>query len=380
MRLGFGVTVLARGLASGGLDGIGNYSRELMQRFLASGELELLPMSYGPALPHMATPQIATLQCGRFAPRAALSALSGLPFAGAGRIAGKIDLMHATDHLIPHLGRVPVVATLMDAIPLAHPEWVPRKLRKLKNALWRRSAHWAAHVITISGFSKMEIEQHFAVPAERISVIPLGVDERWFQPLPLEASERILRRHGLPPRFFLFVGTLQPRKNIRRVIQAYRSLPQAVINEVPLVIVGRAGWQCGDIVDALAAGAYGPSLIWLRHVPDAELLALVKAATALVFPSLHEGFGLPVLEAFAAGTPVVTSNGSALPEVAGDAALLVDPLDTAGIAEAMLRLLEDAALADILRARGQARARVHSWDRTAAMTLAVYRTVLGLPG
>ena len=186
-----------------------------------------------------------------------------------------------------------------------------------------------------------------------------------------------LRRYGLPDKFFLFVGTLQPRKNIARVIEAYRSLPQGIRNEVPLVIVGRAGWQCDEIADALASGNYGTSVFWLRHLPDDDLLAVMKAATALVFPSLYEGFGLPVLEAFAAGTPVITSNGTSLPEVAGDAALLVDPVDIASIAEAMLRLLENPELVNILREKGYVRAREHSWDRTALMTLDVYRRVLG---
>lgn len=379
MRVGFGVTVLARGLASGGVDGIGSYTRELMKRFSAAPGLDLLPLSYGPALPPQAGGN-ATLQCGRFARAAALAALSGLPFPGAGRLGGKIDLMHATDHLIPNLGRVPVVATLMDAIPLAHPEWVSWRFKALKNALWRRTAHWAAHVITISEHSRQEIETHFAVPAEKISVVPLGVDERWFAPLAAEEMARTLRRHALPEKFFLFVGTLQPRKNIGRVIQAHRSLPPGIANEIPLVIVGRPGWQCEDIVAALAAGSYGPSIIWLKYLPDEALLAVVKAALALVFPSLCEGFGLPVLEAFAAGTPVITSNTTSLPEVAGDAALLVDPLDTEAIAAAMLRLAGDPGLADALRERGTARARAHSWDRTAAQTLAVYRRVLEQSG
>lgn len=379
IRVGFGVTVLARGLGGGGVDGIGSYTRELMKRLAGARAVDLLPISYGYPMPRTERRAQEALLCGRFARMALVSAVSGCAFPGAGRLGRRVDLMHATDHLIPKLGKVPVVATLMDAIPLSHPEWVSMNLRTLKSALWRRSARWAAHIITISDYSKQQIEQHFSVPAEKISVIPLGVDERWFAPPEEQAVRQVLRRHGLPETFFLFVGTLQPRKNVGRVIEAHRSLPPGVRERVPLVIVGRAGWQCEALVEALAARRYGDTVVWLRHVPDADLPKLMKAAAALVFPSLYEGFGLPVLEAFAAGTPVVTSNGSALPEVAGDAALLVDPLDPASIAKAMLSVLEDATLAAGLRAKGRLRARQHSWDRTASMTLDVYRRVLGRP-
>jgi glycosyltransferase involved in cell wall biosynthesis len=376
MRVGFGVTVLARCLQAGGVDGIGSYTRELMKRFAATPGLDLALMSYGYALPPIAGVACATMQRGRFAPSAAISAVSGLAFAGSRALAQKIDLMHATDHLMPNLGKLPVVATIMDAIPLSHPEWVNYRFKGLKNALWRRSARWTAHVITISSYSKGEIETHFRVPPEKISVIPLGVDERWFHPIAQDTIDAVLGRYGLPDKFFLFVGTLQPRKNVGRVIDAYRSLPKGITNDVPLVIVGRAGWQCDEIVGALTSHAYGESVVWLQHLPDADLLAVMKAASVLVFPSLHEGFGLPVLEAFAAGTPVITSNATALPEVAGDAALLVDPLDAASIADAMLRVIDDRQLADSLREKGYVRARAHSWDRTAAMTLDVYRQVL----
>lgn len=379
MRVGFGVTVLARCLGSGGVDGIGSYTRELMARLTRADGVDLLPMSFGDALPDIDGNAHPTLQCGRFAPAAAIAALSGLSFRGTAGIAKKIDLMHATDHLIPQFGKLPVVATLMDAIPLSHPEWAAPTLRRVKNALWRRSVHWASHVITISSYSKQQIVQHFDVPPEKISVIPLGVDQRWFGPLASDVIGQTLRRYGLPDQFFLFVGTLQPRKNIARVIEAYRSLRPGVSNRVPLVIVGGAGWQCEQIVDALVSGAYGRSVVWLRHVPDDDLLALVKAATALVFPSLYEGFGLPVLEAFAAGTPVITSNGTALPEVAGDAAMLVDPRDTGAIAAAMLDVLENPELVNSLREKGYLRARAHSWDATAVLTQGVYRRVLGHP-
>ena len=376
MRIGFGVTVLAHGMRGGGVDGIGSYTHELLQRFATADELKLLPILYGRPLSPVNGLELQSRQFGRFGRRALCSALTGLRFSGARALEEEVDLVHATDHLIPKLGRIPVVATIMDAIPLSHPEWAASSFRSLKNILWRRSAQWASHVITISHYSKQEIETHFGLPGNRISVIPLGVDARWFRPLETETIQAVLQRYGLPKRFFLFVGTLQPRKNVGRVIAAHQAMPLAIRNEMPLVIVGRAGWHCDDVVSAMEAGTYGSSVRWLKYLPGDELLAVMKAAVALVFPSLCEGFGLPVLEAFAAGVPVVTSSSTSLPEVAGDAALLVDPLDVSSIAQAMSQLAERDDLAEGLRKRGYVRAQAHTWERTAAMTLDVYRQVV----
>jgi glycosyltransferase involved in cell wall biosynthesis len=376
MRLGFGVTVLARCLQSGGVDGIGSYTRELLKRLLQADGMTVVPVSFGVPVPSTSFFPGNVEQFGKYSLSAALSAAAGFPFPGTARLSAEIDLMHATDHMIPKLGKVPVVATLMDAIPLSHPEWVTLRFRTAKNALWKKASHWATQIITISEYSKCQIAEHFGLPPERISVTPLGVDERWFRPVAGGKWEDVSSRLGLPEHFFLFVGTLQPRKNVGRVIDAYRALPRAVRDEVPLLIAGRAGWQCDDVVSALTSQAYGSSVRWLRHLPDDDLLAVMKNATALVQPSLYEGFGLPVLEAFAAGAPVITSNTTALPEVAGDAAILVDPLDTGAISEAMTKLLENGELAGSLRSRGRLRAKAFSWDRTAAMTLDVYRRTL----
>ncbi len=375
MRIGFGVTVLARCLQHGGIDGIGSYTRELMKRLATNGDIDLVPYSYGHALPPGYRQSKVTLQFPAYPAVAALPALSGLPFPGTRKLQGMVDLVHATDHLIPNFGKLPVVATLMDAIPLSHPEWVRRRFRETKNLFWRRSACWATHIVTISEYSKREIVTHFGVADEKISVIPLGVDERWFRPVSADLKRQTMKKLDLPDKFFLFVGTLQPRKNVARVIEAYRSLPQYVQNQIPLVIVGQAGWECDDIVSVLIARTYGKSVRWLNYLPDDDLLAIMAQAVALVFPSLYEGFGLPVLEAFAAGTPVITSNGSSLPEVAGDAARLVDPTDPTSIAEAMLEVLENSVLSERLRTKGRTRALTYTWDRTTAMTLEVYQQV-----
>ena len=371
MRIGFGSTVLARGLAQGGVDGIGSYTRELMQRMTQLPDVALHRYAFvGPMPVDMATDLV---NAGDFQRQALLALTTGHPFGALQQALGnKVDLLHATDHYIPRLRGIPVVATLMDAIPLAHPEWVTYRFKRIKNELWRRSAHWAQHIITISEYSKNEIVQWFRIPEERISVIPLGVDERWFSKPAAESLERVRRRYQLPDHFFLSVGTLQPRKNIGMLIAAHRMLPRALRCEVPLVVAGKAGWGCDDVSAQLKYGDDG-ALRWLHYVPDADMLPLLQQAAALVFPSLHEGFGLPVLEAFAAQIPVIASNSTALPEVMGEAGLLMDPLDPGVWAEAMRYVLADVGLA-AMRLRGLNRAKEFAWDKTCLATKQAYFT------
>jgi len=377
MRLGFGVTALARALMVGGIDGIGNYTKKLMGSLATHPGIEIFPISYGHAVPR--SPDLRTgMQFARYSMLAASSAISGLSFPGTKKLAAQVDLIHAPDHFIPDHGKIPIVASIMDAIPLSHPEWVSAKLRGMKNILWKRTATWASQIITVSEYSKQEIARHFSFNENRIIAIPLGVGKKWFQPLDSYVMQAVLDRHNLPQHYFLVVGTLQPRKNVARIIEAWRSLPAGIRNEVPLVVVGRAGWRCEDVIETLTLPGRGNSLRWLKHLPDDELFAVLKGATALVFPSLCEGFGLPVVEAFAAGTPVITSNTTSLPEVAGDAALLVNPLDVEDIANAMQLMVEKKELANIFRKKGKERALLYSWGKTASMTIDVYKKTLGI--
>lgn len=374
MRVAYGVSVLASGLAAGGVDGIGSVTRELMRYLQQAPGLELLPFEFAP----QASGRVpGALGVGAHQRQALLSLLSGAPFLTTRRaLQGRVDLVHATDHLVPRLPGVPVLATVMDAIPLARPEWVGYSLKSLRNRAWRESIRWADHVVTISEFSRREIVQWFGVPAERVSVIPLGVDARWFAAPAAAECERVRAHYGLEDGFFLFVGTLQPRKNLERLLAAHARLPETVRRAVPLLVVGRNGWGCEALVAQLNAGAY-PDVRWLSYVPAADLHALLAMATALTFPSLYEGFGLPVLEGFAAGVPVIASAATSVPEVAGEAALLVDPEDVAGWTEAMHAVVSDAALAQRLAAAGPARARQFSWERTAQQTQALYAQLLG---
>jgi alpha-1,3-rhamnosyl/mannosyltransferase len=376
MKVGYGVTVLSRCIAENSVDGIGSYTNELLSRFHAREDVDIVPFSFNAKIPSELLRHNSPVQLSGFSKRALYSGITSLPFFGGGALSEELDLVHSTDHLIPKLRKIPVVATLMDAIPLSHPEWVTYKYRALKNALWRKSSHWAEHIITISEYSKSEIVTHFGVSEKKITVIPLAVDQRWFSVVSAQVRDEVSKRLQLPKSYYLFVGTLQPRKNIRRVIEAHQSLPCAIRAENPLIIVGREGWD-SDVVDGLKARSYGDNIRWLQYINISDLYVVVSLATGLVFPSLHEGFGLPVLEAMAAGTPVVTSNNTSLPEVAGDAALLIDPLDVTAISDAMLQIVEDELLASELKIKGGARARQFTWERCAEETIEVYKTVLG---
>lgn len=380
LRVGFGMTALAHGAAGAGVDGIGAYTRELGTRLAASHEVAIQPYVHG--APVQLPAGLQAQDVGGFKRQAFGSIVTGASFPGLREFVrtNELDMVHATDHLVPRLRGTPVVATIMDAMPLAHPEWVAYGLKTIKNTLWKRSIHWADRVITISEFSKTEIERWFGVPADRIHVVPLGVDARWFAALDSAEIERGRVHYRLPDTYFLAVGTLQPRKNLSRLIAAHEQLPNRLRREFPLLVVGKVGWDCTPEVAQLQDPG-DRSLQWLGYVPDADLPAVLAGAAALMFVSLYEGFGLPVLEAFAAGVPVVTSNTTALPEVAGGAALLVNPADVGEIADAMRQIVATPGLATSLRDSGLQRARAFSWDRTVGGTIAVYKRLLaGAPG
>jgi glycosyltransferase involved in cell wall biosynthesis len=242
--------------------------------------------------------------------------------------------------------------------------------RRVMNWAFVQLARAADHILTISQFSAADIAEGLRIPPERITAIPLGVDETFFE---RADAQPVLERHGLRPGYFLFVGTLQPRKNLGRLIAAHEALPPQVRERHPLVIAGREGWGADSFRVPLERAIASGHCRWLRYVPAGDLPALLQQAHALVFPSLYEGFGLPVLEAFACGTPVAASSATSIPEVAGNAALLMDPLRTEELRDAMLRLAEDGALARQLADRGLERARQFSWSTTVERTLQVYR-------
>lgn len=373
VKVGFGCSVYVRGLASKHLDGIGYYASELASRLSRTNDIH--PIIFGePNVKSLYGQPV--LHLPKFSYCAAASALTGMSFPGTQRLARQVDLVHAPDHHVPRFKGIPVLATLMDAIPLSNPEWASSQLRGMKNALWKKSSTWADHIVTISEFSKSEIVKYFKIDDKKISVVPLGVDERFFNQMSKSELSTALQDLKLPEKYFLFIGTLQPRKNLIRVINAHQSLPLSLRREYPLVIVGRAGWGCDDLLQRLKSLPADDPVYWLGGVDDLVKRALLQQATALVFASLSEGFGLPVLEAFAAATPVIASNTTSLPEVAGDAALMVDPVRIDEIAHAMLQIAQSTELSEQLISKGLSRAKSFTWDCCAEKTEAIYRQMI----
>jgi glycosyltransferase involved in cell wall biosynthesis len=360
------------GLTGGRLDGIGVYTQALL-RFLPEAGCAVEPFSWPrPG----ANP--AAISIGRPMPQSFEAAsLVELVTPGAHRVHMPVDLFHVTDYRVVRMD-CPVVATLHDALPIKYPEWCSPRLRGVKNWLQRKAVRKADHVIAPSHFAIDELVECFGVDPRHVSVVPQGVDDEWLAPPDPAAVAATLAAHGLRPGYFLFVGTLQPRKNVERLLAAWLALPGKVRAEHQLVIVGAQGWRCEELVRQLdAAKANGENLVWLHSLTDGAALRHVYAgAGVFVFPSLYEGFGIPVVEAFASNVPVIASNTSSVPEVSAGAALDVDPLNVAALTDAMLALVREPRLRERCIGAGRARAEQLTWHATARQTAAVYRAVL----
>lgn len=359
------------GRTGGKLDGIGVYTQALMRHLPLAG-VSVSPWSYpplrgdGPVTVGQAMPQSFER-----------ATLTDLLTPRVNRVHMPLDLFHATDYRVVRMD-CPVVATLHDALPIKYPEWCNPRLRKLKNWMQVKAARKADHVIALSHFAVPELVECFGVDERRISVVPCGVDLDWLEPPEPERVAATLKAHGLNPGYFLFVGTLQPRKNVEGLLRAYLGLPPEVRRARQLVIVGNAGWRCEELLRRIEAAVQdGEKVVWLNNVIGSEALRhLYAGAAVFVFPSLYEGFGIPVVEAFAANVPVVTSNASSLPEVSQGAAIEVDPGSSAEIGAAMLDLLNDDLLRRRCIAAGRRRAEQLTWQATALRTAAVYHAVL----
>lgn len=259
------------------------------------------------------------------------------------------------------------ICTIHDLIPLEHPDWFNARFASWYGWLLPKLTNRVQHIIAVSEYTRQRLVERLKVPSHKISVIPNGVDAH-FSPRNAEETQNVRRTLGIKaPGYLLCVGSLEPRKNLVRLLEAWRKIPQCVKGDVSLVVAGGIGNE--RVFGALTTGAAPPQTQFTGYVSDQHLPALYSGALAMVYPSLYEGFGLPPLEAMACGTPVVTSNCTSLPEVVADSAILVDPSDTASIADGMTRILGSAELRGDLRKRGLARARLFTWERSARDTL-----------
>jgi glycosyltransferase involved in cell wall biosynthesis len=290
-------------------------------------------------------------------------------------IAGPCDLFHGTSFDLPRRHAAPAVVTVHDLALLRFPELGTTALRRMVErsctAVRRANA-----VIAVSAATCRDVVELCGVEANRVHVVYNGVAPA-FQPLPAAtARARAAARIGSDQPYILHVGTLEPRKNLPTLLRAFAALEGDPARPPRLVLAGRRGWGDAPIFAAVDELGLRDSVTFLGDVDPSDLPPLYAAATALVYPSLYEGFGLPVLEAMACGAPVIASESSALPEIVGEAGLLVDGGDVDAVREAIRRVASDEALRSELRARGLQRARRFSWQRAARETLAVYRSVL----
>jgi glycosyltransferase involved in cell wall biosynthesis len=261
------------------------------------------------------------------------------------------------------------VCTVHDLIPLDHPEWFTPRFSAWYGWLMPKLVHQVAHIIAVSEFTRCRILERFGVRPGKVTVAPNGIDKR-FSPRPSAEITQAREELGIPEgTYLLFLGSLEPRKNIGRLLQAWDRISGELSDDTWLVVAGARG---RSQVFSDAGLQHVPKRVHLTgYVSDDLLPALYSGALAAVYPSLYEGFGLPPLEAMACGTPVITSNSTSLPEVAGDAAILVDPTEPDQIGAAIARIAGDSSLRDELSRRGLARASSYSWDASAVTTLKV---------
>src|SRR6266508_1223562 len=301
------------------------------------------------------------------------------------------DVLFIPAHVLPlgaPLRRMRMVLTIHDMGYLHFPEThTPMHRRYLRlSTLW--SARAADRIIAISGATRDDLVRYTGMRPDKITVIHHGVSERFRPVVDRDSIQATQSRYGITAPYFCYIGTLQPRKNLVRLIEAFARVetrdlrleagsiagisslkPQA--SSLNLVIAGKRGWLTEAIERRAAELGLANRVIFTGYVPDEDVPALLSGALGFVFPSLYEGFGMPVLEAMACGAPVLAANTSSLPEVTGDAALLVDPTDAGAIAAGLARLANDASLRADLRARGRARAAQFTWEQCAAQTLEV---------
>jgi glycosyltransferase involved in cell wall biosynthesis len=286
------------------------------------------------------------------------------------------DVYHAPHYVLPAAVTCPSVVTIHDCIHLMFPQYLPNR----RAYLYARTVMWAAArradaILTVSEASKRDILRFFDVKPEKVVVVHNAIDERFWTPPAEEDVALVRERYQLEHGFVLYAGNIKPHKNLIRLIEAFDQIRRGGFEEMKLLIIGDEISKMPALRRAVHQHHLHKHVRFLGYVSDETLAILYRLAAVFVFPSIYEGFGLPPLEAMASGTPVVTSNVSSLPEVTGDAAVLVNPHDTSSIVAGVRRVLSDPDFANQLRVKGPVRAREFSWERSVAKTRELYERV-----
>ncbi|MYB75789.1 MAG: glycosyltransferase family 4 protein [Chloroflexi bacterium] len=286
----------------------------------------------------------------------------------------KLDVLHCPLNVIPMGAACPTVLTIHDLTFLRYPRLFPQLKRQYLRLFTRLSAQHANAVVAVSASTRDDVVQMLGVPQERVHVVHHAADAD-FRPRAQEECSTFRTSKGLPNRYVLYVGTLEPRKNVDVLIRAFGKVVREEKLPHSLVLVGAKGWMTQAIQQAIAEANVGERLLMPGYVARAELPLWYSSADVFVYPSTYEGFGYPVLEAMASGTPVITSNTSSMPEIASDAGVLVSPREESTLAAAMASILTDTALADSLRARGLEQASRFSWDKSVRTCMNLYQSL-----
>jgi glycosyltransferase involved in cell wall biosynthesis len=284
---------------------------------------------------------------------------------------GQIDIFHSGGTRLPNYRINRTIVTIPDVLLLLSDEYATKEYREKKLKRYYESAQRATRIKTVSNFSKQEIVEHLKVPAEKIDAIHHGIDEKYFPRTPAEV-DAIRKKYGLNRDYIFYVGIITKRKNVLRMLKAFHLASREIKSECDLVMAGRFSLGKEEFLATMDTLSLRQKVKLLGYVPAGDLPGLYTGAKIFFFPSLYEGFGNPVLESMACGTPVITSNLASLPEVAGDAALLVDPYDTEALASSLVKLLEDSSLRNELKERGLKQAENFSWRKAAEEMLRVY--------
>jgi glycosyltransferase involved in cell wall biosynthesis len=284
----------------------------------------------------------------------------------------RLDVFHGTVNALPRGIRAATAVTVHDLAFLRYPEQVTGKRYRYLKWVVETSIRRANIVLTPSEATRADVIEAFAIGPDRVVATPLGVDER-FRPASPESIESVRSEYRLERPYILTVGTLEPRKNLPMLVRAFAVLKDEIPHD--LVLAGPAGWLMDDIERTIVAAGIDDRVRRIGFADDLALVALYSGAEMVAIPSLYEGFGLPVIEAMATGAPVLTSDVSSMPEVAGDAALLIDPTDLESIVEGIRRILGSEELRAKMRSAGPLRAAQFTWQRTASETMAAYRRI-----
>ncbi|MBK8913051.1 MAG: glycosyltransferase family 4 protein [Phycisphaerales bacterium] len=366
------------------LTGVGHYVRELLLHIpTVAPDIRIEPFFFShfsrrdwrnpPSTPPATTAAAAARPARRY-PWWIRRALQAAYLAAFRTLTRGCNLYHEPNH-IPMATRLPTITTVHDLSVLVHPEWHPADRVRWYEREFTAGLRRSQRFIAASEYTRREMIARLSIPADRIDVT-YQAPRAAFRPAPAEQQQAVLSRFHLSPGFLLYVGTLEPRKNLPGLLRAYAGLSADLRRRAPLVLAGGWGWGEGELQQHLSAAHIAADVRLTGYLADDDLAALYSACAALAWPTFYEGFGMPPLEAMACGAPVITSNATSLPEVVGDAGVLLDPADEDAWREALRRAVEDDAWRTERRAAGLARATGFSWQRCAAQTVAAYRRTL----